>query len=117
MTVAIYAASGVRLDCRGKSLTIEKLHAYQHRSVVRLEPGAEVARVWLLDEDASIATMKRGIVFDTLDYVLGGVAVLLLSHRPELVRWVRREMLEAIAFVHPSVTPAARAKVERETAA
>ncbi len=118
MTIAIYAASGVRLDRRGKQLTVQGVRAFPHRNVVRIEPGAEVARVWLLGGGASVGALARRPLHDTLDYLIGGVAVLLLAHERDLTDRVRADLLSEAGFADvAAVRPAAQDKVLREIAA
>ena len=118
MTIAIYTAAGKRLDRQGKHLTVEQIRAFPHRGVVQIEPGAEVARVWLLDDDACVSTLRHRLAHDTFDYLLGGVAVLLLAHRPEPIARVRQSLLAATSpHRGETVRHAAADKVTRDIAA
>ena len=61
-------------------------------------PGAEIARVWVLANDATAEAIPERVQNQTLEYVWAGVAVLLLARRPAPIPAIRVHQESALAI-------------------
>ncbi len=92
----IFDGEGRPLDDRTSGLDQGKIGACMHRSVVSRIGLAPVALIWLLNDTATFADVPAGILSATLDAVLGGQSVLILSRQSEPGADVRDGLLGAL---------------------
>lgn len=100
---AIFDGEGRPLDNRTSDLSQQELDASVHRSAVQTGKGvlsreglASIALIWLLNDDASFAAIPPGIVTATIETVLKGQGILILSRRPEVGAEIRDGLLGAL---------------------
>ena len=98
---AMFEAKGVSLDPVIPDLTKEKLDEYPHRSMVARDGAAPIARVWLLSEDATFATIDPTIVAEAVKLVLSGKAIVILARRLEPAVDIRDGLLDALDLLGP----------------
>ena len=94
----VYAGSGRSLYRRRRDLSLETIADCEHRAVICWMPGAEIARVWVLANDATAEAIPERVQNQTLEYVWAGVAVLLLARRPEPIQSIRFHLASALAI-------------------
>ena len=92
----IYDPQGKRLDRPGPDMTQDQLNEHEHQTLLADRDGVEVARVWLLDDDADTAALPPVIVAEAVRLILAGQGLLIAARRPEAEVDVREGLLLAL---------------------
>ncbi len=92
----MFDAEGVSLDATIPDLTEGTMDEYPHRSMVARSGTAPIARVWLLADDATFATVNPVIATEAVELVLAGKAIVILGRRLEPAVDVRDGLLDAL---------------------